>query len=421
METNEHKRLKVLLGCYACNPFYGSEPGTGWNFLTQIAKHHDVHAIVEEEVGKDDLLRYQQQHPEELKNVTFHFIKRRRFRLLRKIWPPSYYWSYRFWQKKAYNLAKKLDAVENFDLVHQITLVGYREPGYLWKLGKPFIWGPLGGFSQTAWRLLSGVSIYDILYFGFRNILNSLHKHLNYNAKRAAAAAHSILISDPMIVEEIRKLWKKEPITMREVGTSCHELLTGLISKHSQGSPLRICWSGYLIPRKALDLLIRAIALCRHSMQLEIIGKGPKEKAWKKLAEKLGVAEKVHFHGYIEHNEVASFMASCHVFCITSIQEGGTPTVALEALQNGLPMITLNHCAYASVVDSTCGYTIPISSRKQIIEDIAKHLDTLAQNESLRTELARGALKRSRNFTWESKMVTLNKIYEVATKNNPDL
>ena len=39
-------RLKVLLGCYACDPGYGSEPGMGWNFVSNIARHHDVHAIV---------------------------------------------------------------------------------------------------------------------------------------------------------------------------------------------------------------------------------------------------------------------------------------------------------------------------------------------------------------------------------------
>jgi hypothetical protein len=26
-----------------------------------------------------------------------------------------------------------------------LNMIGYREPGYLWKLNVPFVWGPMGG------------------------------------------------------------------------------------------------------------------------------------------------------------------------------------------------------------------------------------------------------------------------------------
>ena len=384
--------------------------------MINIAKYHDVHAIIEEEVGMEDLLQYKEQHPEELKNITFHFIRRKRFRLLRKIYPPSYYWTYRHWQKKAYKLAKELDKKEKFDLVHQITLVGYREPGYLWKLGKPFIWGPLGGFCQTSWCLLRGLGLYNKIYFGARNILNTLQKRFSYRVRKAAAAAHSILVSDPQAVEDVKKIWHKNPTVMREVGVNLHLLPEKNLSVHAKDTPLRICWSGNLIALKALDLLLHALALCHQPIRLEVIGKGPKDKEWKQLSSKLGISDKVHFHGFVKHEEATLLMSKCHVFCITSIKEGGTPTVALEALQNGLPLIVLNHCGFASVVKESCGYKIPLNSRKQIIEDIAKHLDMLAVDEELRYNLAVGSLHHSRNFTWESKMQILNKIYSDAVK-----
>ena len=415
MSEAEHKRLKILLGCYACNPNYGSEPGTGWKFVTSIAKHHDIHVIAEEEVGKDDILRYQKEHPEELKNVTFHFIRRRRFRWLRKIWPPSYYWTYRCWQKKAYKLAMELDKAESFDLVHQITLVGYREPGYLWKLGKPFIWGPLGGFTQTAMCVLSGLGLYNKLYFGMRNLMNAWQMRFSYAARKVAPRAHTIFVSDPQVKEKIHHLWHREPLILREVGTNNAALPEDKLSTHTPGTPLRICWSGNLIPLKALDFLIVALARCNQPMILEVIGRGNKLKDWENLAEKHGVRDKINFHGYIDHNEVGNLMASCHVFCMTSIKEGGTPTVILEALESGLPIIALNHCAFASVVNESCGYKVDLQNRNQIIDDIAHYLDKLAIDESLRKQLAIGSLKRSHDFTWESKLEILNKVYSSAT------
>ncbi|MBQ4594171.1 MAG: glycosyltransferase family 4 protein [Akkermansia sp.] len=414
MSNLEHNRLKILLSCYACNPNYGSEPGTGWKFVYHLAKYHNLHVLVESDECKDDILRYKKEHPEELKNVTFHFIKRYRNKFLRKIWPPSYYWCYRYWQKKAYNIAKKLDKQEDFDLIHQITLIGYREPGYLWKLDKPFIWGPLGGFCQTKWCLLKGMKLRDILYFSMRNIINAYQKRFSMLPRKAATHAHTIFVSDPEAVDTVQKRWHCTPRIMREVGISSNIISQQELSTHHPKTPLRICWAGELISLKALELLLDAIALCKNDMQLEVMGKGRELKTWTKHAKKLKISDKVNFRGYVKHDDIRTLMSACHVFCITSLKEGGTPTVSLEALQCGLPLIALDHCGFASVVNDTCGVKIPIQSRKQISEDIAFHLDKLAEDEILRYRLAQGALKRSLDFTWEAKMDILNEVYKNA-------
>ena len=41
-----------------------------------------------------------------------------------------------------------------FNLVHQATFCGFREPGFLWKLDAPFLWGPIGGTQNYPWRFL---------------------------------------------------------------------------------------------------------------------------------------------------------------------------------------------------------------------------------------------------------------------------
>ncbi len=281
MNTVNSRRYKVLLGCYACDPHRGSEPGTGWNFVINIARYHDVHALVEEGEFRESIEKFCNENPDKVRNITFHFVPRVHHETLRKIWPPSYYRFYRAWHKRAYKLAVELDKRENFDIVHQVSMVGYREPGYLWKLGKPFIWGPLGGFKNTPFCLLSGLDFRDFIFFSLRNVINSFQKRFSMAARTVSKAAHTIFVSDPLGQQVIKKLWNRDSIIMREVGT--HETkLTPTISTHQQGTPLRIYWAGTLVALKALPLLLNAIPLCKHPIQLEVLGAGIKGKQMEK-------------------------------------------------------------------------------------------------------------------------------------------
>ena len=414
-QMNTPERLKVLLCCYACDPGYGSEPGMGWNFASNIARHHDVHVLVEEEKFKDKILAFSAENPEAVRNINFHFLPKRRHRTLRKIWPPSYYWFYREWHKRALEYAKELDKTENFDLVHQITISGFREPGFLWKLGKPFVWGPLGGFTDTPWCLMSSLGWKGALHFSIRNIVNYFHKRWGKRSQAAAAHSHTILTSTTQAVREIRDYWHREAILMNEVGLETRHTVYSPV-EHPAGSPLRICWAGEHIPRKALDILLHALTQCKEKMELHVLSKGPRMQAWKALTHKLGLDDIVTFHGFVPREEAFHIMGTSHVFCITSIRED-TSTVVFEAFRYGLPIIALNHCGFSTVINESCGVKIPITSRKQVIADYARHLDFLATHEETRKKLSRGALARCADFTWESKMNILNKVYRTAILN----
>ena len=417
MEKQSHKRLKVLLGCYACDPHRGSEPGTGWNFAINISRYHDVHAIVEEGEFRESLEKFSQEHPDTVRHITFHFVPRDHHETLRKIWPPSYYWFYRAWHKRAYQYAVELDKKENFDIVHQVSMVGYREPGYLWKLGKPFIWGPLGGFKNMPLCLLKGLEIRDFIYFSLRNIINSYQKRFSLAAKTVSRVAHTILVSDPLGKKVIKSLWNRNSIIMKEVGTYKVGDIPD-ICEHNPGTPLRVYWAGTLVTLKALPLLLNALTICKSHVQLEVLGAGNKENKWKQLVKDLNLEHCVHFNGFIPHAEIYRVMRTCHVMCITSIHEGGTPNITVEALQGGLPIVALDHCGFASVIDDTCGIKIPIQSQAEISVQLAKALDRLAEDEDLRLRLAHGAYERSKDFTWDAKMQVLNRVYAEAAAGN---
>lgn len=410
------ERLKVLLICYACDPSHGSEQGMGWNFAHHISKHHDVHVLVEKGKFKPRMEEYIATHPEEVSHITFHYIFRERHRTLRQIWPPSYYWYYRKWHRDALAYAEKLHQQEQFDLVHQITISGFREPGFMWKLGIPFIWGPIGGLTDTPWCLLRCLGGYGAFFFAIRNICNGIQKRWGFACRKAAKRAHTILTSTTKAVEEIKTFWHRDAILMNEVGLeNNHTKYTP--QTHKPDEPLRICWAGNHIPRKALDLLLHALPYCKEKMELHVLSTGSRTEAWKQITDKLGLNKIVTFHGFVPREEAFRIMGSSHVFAITSVRED-TSTVVFEAFRYGLPIIALDHCGFSSVIDDSCGIKIPINSHRQVIQDYARHLDYLATHEEKRQELSAGAIERCQKFTWDAKMQQINEIYHQAVNNH---
>jgi hypothetical protein len=87
--------------------------------------------------------------------------------------PVLYYLGYKYWQKSVFRKGKALHQTENFDIVHQLTQITFREPGYMWRLGVPFFWGPTGGtvsFPKKFRKEISTVS----------KILTSIRSFSNY-------------------------------------------------------------------------------------------------------------------------------------------------------------------------------------------------------------------------------------------------
>lgn len=56
--------MKVLVNCYACSPYQGSEPGMGWNFVSNLSRMHELHILTECKF-KEDIDKYFEEHPEE--------------------------------------------------------------------------------------------------------------------------------------------------------------------------------------------------------------------------------------------------------------------------------------------------------------------------------------------------------------------
>lgn len=403
--------MKILVNCYACSPYKGSEPGMGWNFIQSLASSHELHVITESKF-QEDLEKYFAIYPEKRNNIIFYFIQKNRHKRLRKIWPPSYYWFYKQWQKKAFKKAVELDREYNFDIVHQLNMIGYREPGYLWKLNKPFVWGPIGGFHITPWKMLPSMGLRGGIYYFFRNIINLLQMYLSLRVRKAIRHSDVLISATHTDSLAIKKIWDRQSHIIPEVGI----IATGTNAySPRRNKKLKICWSGMHVPGKSLNLLLDALSILKNeSIETHILGEGTCTNSWKKKSHELNLPN-ITFYGWVSRDEAVRIMGECNVFVITSLADA-TSTVILEALSYGLPVVALDHCGFANVLNENCGIKIPIISQKQVIRDIANALKNIDSSQEYQLSLSAGAIQRAQDFTWEAKAIEINSLYQQALK-----
>ena len=93
-----------------------------------------------------------------------------------------------------------------------------------------------------------------------------------------------------------------------------------------------------LVKKNACDDVIKALPLLPENVQFIILGTGPDEEMLKSLAAELGVSERVHFVGFVDHSEMPKYLKVSDIFIRPSLSEGfGSSFV--EAFAAEIPVI----------------------------------------------------------------------------------
>jgi len=406
----------VLIAAYACNPKRGSEEAVGWNWVQTIARHHRA-TVLTAAFHERDIREVCD--PEA--NPRFVFVPHRPWRyaptpgwrrIENSIAKPIMNLAYAAWQRDAYRLARELVARQRFELVHQLTYVGFRFPGHLDKLGLPFVWGPVGGLENTAWGLLPAMGFGGAVYYAGRNLINSAQRRYLRSPRRAAlAAGPGLIAATDGIARELMALYGADSTVISEVVAPL-ELSPAVAAERRAGEPLRVVWSGLFLPGKALNLLLRALALIppEAPVEVDILGDGPMRPAWRELAKRLGVEGRCVWHGQLPRVEALAAMRAAHALAITSLKDL-TSTVLLEGLALGLPVICPDHCGFSSVVTDACGFKVDAHSARRLAAGLAGGLVRMEKDEAGRRRMAAAALERARAFGADALSQKIEDVY----------
>ena len=107
------------------------------------------------------------------------------------------------------------------------------------------------------------------------------------------------------------------------------------------------------IAGKGILLLIQALKLLRdngYDLELRIAGDGPTKEQLKSLVAELGLAEHVHFLGYLNEDKVIAALQNSDLFVLPSFVEG-LPVSAMEAMAMGVPVIATNIAGTSELVE----------------------------------------------------------------------
>ena len=399
--------MKILLSAYACEPNKGSEPGVGWNWATRLAEKCEVvvitrrnnRVVIEEAIKEKKLLNIKFYYFD----VSGYFLK-----LKNKI-PGGVSLYYKLWQKKVLDFAKSVQEKEHCDIVHHITYNEFRTPGELYKLGIPYVWGPIGGgqlfnkvFCHAYFRKR------DVIFEYLRNVYTVfLGKH-SKTIKEVERQASAIVIADCSTYN----LLKLDGVY--RLFETAYDLNRNPIKPvYRKNGRIKLLWVGNIIPRKGLKLLIEALGESTYrNFELDVIGDGKDKENCIELAAKYGLSNQISFHGKMDYNAVNAMYDNADLFLFTSIRDT-SGNVVIEAMSHGLPTIAFNHHGVSEIVCSNSGTLVPIESYKQIKTSFVEEIIRFDEDRDLIEKKGRSARKRIEDiFSWDRNVDTMLSIYE---------
>jgi glycosyltransferase involved in cell wall biosynthesis len=332
--------MKILLSAYACEPGKGSEQEVGLQVMLAAAHRHDVWVLTRENsIGL--LEEFLASHPLRdrihLEGIDLNGPIRR----FKRAGLPGLHVYYDAWQRLAGVRAAELDRRVDFDVVHHATFATYWTRAGVSQLGKPFVWGPVGGGVRTPTSLrheLGAAGLRDDVLRGAAGRLAVWRpSHRATTQATTVCLAQNASTARRLNTDRVAVL--PNALTVR---------LTDLDPREPRGTD--VAFVGRLIPLKAGPLAVRALRYVQHANTvLRVFGEGPDQKRIQRAADRWQLQDRVEFVGSLPRHELLRQVRRSGVLLHPALHEQAGLSVA-EALLLGTPVVCLDHGGPAELV-----------------------------------------------------------------------
>jgi glycosyltransferase involved in cell wall biosynthesis len=406
---------RVLVSSYACEPGRGSEPGVGWNWVCQIARHNPTWILTR----RNNQARIEQAlEKDPLPNAHFIYFDLPRWARWWKKGARGLHLYYYLWQIAASFEARRLHRKVDFQITHHVTFVTYWMPSCLSFLPIPFVWGPVGGGESTPANFRASFSLRGRLYEGIRDVVQFIARQdplLRWTARRSTLA----LAATSDTAARLQQLGCRNVQVYSSMGLPAHEIQVVDDLQHSSGTPFRFVEIGDLLHLKGCDLALKAFARVSHdlpSAELWFIGEGPERRRLEDLATQLQVRDRVTFWGQLPRKITLQKLGECDVLVHPGLHDSGG-CVCTEALAAGRPVICLDLGGPALQVTPESGIKIPAVTPAQVVKDLAAAMKDLALFPARRASMSRAArLHVLECLAWDVKGEQLVAMYRSVVK-----
>ncbi len=414
--SQDHTKLNILINAYSIAPNMGSEPGMAWNWIINLSKYNNLYVITEGR-WKDEIQKEIINFPYRY-NINFYFnpVSHKVHQMTSKQGDWRFYYYYRKWQKDTLKIAEKIIAENKIDVIHQLNLIGFREPGYLWKIDKPFVWGPVDAKEKFPTAYLNGSNIKQKLFIHLKNNLTKIQFLTSTRIKNTVKNADIIFGASSESVSSIKKFYHKNAILLNETG--CYYNNNKKVDK-TPSDQLNLLWVGKLDFRKQLGIALNTIVTTNNkSVILHIVGDDSSSIAnkYKTLCKKLKIEDQCIWYGKISHAQVQNRMKKCDLLFFTSVAEV-TTHLLLESLSNNLPVLCFNTCGQGDTISEDVGIKIPLSTPSVSIKNFASIINSLYTDRKQLSILASNCKSKQKILSWENKVQHVTDVYKSLVNN----
>jgi glycosyltransferase involved in cell wall biosynthesis len=157
---------------------------------------------------------------------------------------------------------------------------------------------------------------------------------------------------------------------------------------------LRMLSVSRLEPNKRIDWIIRAVAALEHQhpslstevdWRLDITGKGSQLESLRTLAHDLGVANRIHFLGYVDDAELDRLYDLTHLFLMPAVQGYGIP--AIESLGRGIHVLLHRESGVSDILRNTPWATVLEGGEASMLPALKHAIAGVREGRHLQTPL----------------------------------
>lgn len=416
--------MRILISAIACHPEYGSESAVGWKAALTLARFHDVHVLTSAE-NRDGVESYLKNNG--LENPSFSFFGHRALYHENRLIARGQSWfRYLRWMRESLAQAQSLLKVESFDLVHHVTYSTYRVASPLWKLGLPFVFGPVGGGEKLPWIAAASMSRGQQVQEAVRLLANASTR-ISAKVRGTIRNSAALLASNRATADTFVSLGAdRTRIRTLPVVFFLDEQMRDLRGKEKPTSVrenhLEMFSSGMLEGRKGLGIALHAVRMAKNSglsLRFTIPSRGPEYNYLKQLSRRLGIDDIVHFPDSLPREEYWAKLLASDVYMAPSLRDN-CPATLLEAMLCRCVPIVADCNGPGEIVSQNIGEVITPAPVEQMASDIAERLLKLASN---RVELKKKAEAASdyvaNNFTEARYVRSIEEAYAEALAWDP--
>lgn len=416
--------MKLLLSCFACNPFGGSEGIYGWYVASALAKSHSCFIITadseQESIEKARVMGLI--HP----SMNFRFITvSQGFHRNRTMARFQLWLRYAHFQRRLMVHVRDWHEEHGFDVVQHITYSSWRVPSPLWQLGVPFVWGPISGTEQFPQSCLHSLSVGARIFEAVRSTQTWFARR-SRSVKHCARSAVAIPVPHRQAVAFLSELrGSGSGVAIAHNFFFPDDRVRELQSARKQfgrSSPLRAFAAGNLEGRKGVSIALMAIARAKQRgvrVEYRVTSRGPEYKHLLKLTKKLGLSDQVSLGECFTSGDYAQELGRYDVCLLPTLRDGGGLSI-MEAMLAGCVPIVADWCGPGEAVTHHCGYKVPVTDPTEMATKISDILCYLHKNRhELELKGKAASLRISTDYGEDQFVRSMNEIYSRAVAARP--